>query len=61
MEKSIAVERSIEQRCDQYLQTFNERLQLVENELKQKCDEERVKQIVKNELKELTPQDWTRY
>ncbi len=56
VEKSIVVERSIEQRCDQYLQTFNERLQLVENELKQKCDEERVKQIVKNELKELTPQ-----
>lgn len=49
IEKNIVVEKNIEERCKTYLESFEARIQEVEKQLETKCDEDKVKQIVRAE------------
>ena len=61
VEKSIAVEQMIEEKCQQITSFFEERLHELESKLEKKCDERRVVEIVQEQLKgeeRATPPSW---
>ncbi len=48
--ENIATEKTIQEKCELYLKEFAGRLEVVEQQVQLKCDEERVREIVRNEM-----------
>lgn len=51
VEKSIVVDKEIEKRCKEIMQLYEDRVSDLEREMDKKCDEAKVRAIVKKEMK----------
>ncbi|KAL7407073.1 hypothetical protein ABVT39_002493 [Epinephelus coioides] len=52
VEKSIAIEQMIEEKCQQIIQEMEKQMQELESMLEGKCDEKRVVEIIQEQLKD---------
>ena len=52
VEKDIVTDVKIEERCKKFLQSFEDRLVTLEEEMKHKCDKQEIKQIVRQQINE---------
>ncbi|KAK3104618.1 hypothetical protein FSP39_006297 [Pinctada imbricata] len=52
VQKNIAVDVEIEKRCAEIMESYEARISTLENEIKGKCGEDRVREIVKEEVRD---------
>jgi hypothetical protein len=53
VEKNIIVDREIEDMCREIVERFENRLKIVEEQVEKKCDEDRVRSIIEEEIEKL--------